>query len=148
VPELAPLNAISLESKDIDGPESQIFEVPVEGFQLPGSRYDISGNWSGKVWIARISLTANLSQSGDKLTGTCGWGTDTFRVDGTWNPKEDAWEITPWVKEGNTETPALMTLYLRALPGEKLWLGAPPSVLRRDKAKDEEKGGWFSWFKW
>jgi|GEM_PF-4121871 len=131
----------------IDGPESRIFEVPVEGFQLPGARYDISGSWNGQVWIARIPLTADLNQSGDKLTGTCSWGTDSYRVDGTWNSKEDAWEITLWVKEGGRETPALMTLYLRALPGEKLWLGAPPCVLRRP-AKAEEEGGWFSWFKW
>ncbi len=142
------LSALSDKLEAIEGPESEIFEIPVEGFQLPGVRYDVSGGWSGKVWVARIPLSAQLSQSGDKLTGTCSWGTDVFRVDGKWNAKEDAWEITPWVKEGNTETPALMTLYLRALPGEKLWLGAPPCVLRPDRAKSENKGGWFSWFKW
>ncbi len=136
------------DENEVHGPESEIFEVPVEGFQVPGARYDISGNWSGQVWVARFPLSAELSQSGHKLTGTCSWGSDTYRVDGKWNAKQDAWEVTLWVKEGKTEVPGLISLYLRTLPGDKLWLGVPPCVLRRAEVKEEKKGGWFSWFKW
>ena len=75
--------------------------------------------------------------------GTLSHSGTTYRFRSVWSAKEMAYELTPFVREGNRETPAGITLYLRRLPGERLWLGAPPVVFHREKAAKQP--GFWDW---
>ena len=130
-----------LDPKDpgVEGPESEIFKVPVDGMTLAGLNYDVQGSWRGQIMLFHSPVM--LSVEGDG--GTLSHSGTTYRFRSVWSAKEMAYELTPFVREGNRETPAGITLYLRRLPGERLWLGAPPVVFHREKAAKQP--GFWDW---
>ncbi|HPR64686.1 MAG TPA: FHA domain-containing protein [Thermoanaerobaculia bacterium] len=142
-------------SKDdkIFGPESEPFKLPVE---IPEPEVDLVGHWKGKVWIARIDIDLTITGTkGKDIEGTWDFQGTKGPFLGTWKAKERGWEMLLMVEdEKEGKMPVLMSPYLRPLPGNKLWLAAPPAVFRQpgasaNKAAEEKKKGWVEeWFPW
>ncbi len=128
--------------RGIEGPESAVFRVPLEGGGPGGASFDVSGPWEGRILLVHSPATMSLQGNG----GVLNYAGQRLRVESTWDEREKAFQLTPFAREGDREVPTGITLYLRRLPGERLWLGAPPVVFRRPGAAAEgRKAGFFAW---
>lgn len=125
----------------VEGPESEVFQVPIEGMALGGIGALMAGEWTGRILL--VHTPASLSWEGGR--GRVEWGGQSFRFDSNWDQAEKAFKLKLYAREGEREVPTGMTLYLRQLTRDRLWLGAPPIVFHRPNAP-EKKGGFFDWF--
>jgi len=126
----------------IIGPESEEFIVPIEAAE---NRFNPSGVWEGQVWLVRKPLRMEITgAAGGDIGGAFNWGDDEMQFRGVWKPEERGWELTLFTEEaGGFRMPALISLYLRPMPGNRLWLAAPPVILtnpEHEKRKAEERG--------
>jgi hypothetical protein len=128
--------------RGVDGPESEVFEVPVEGLSLGGTSFDPLGEWVGQIMLVHVKATLNFDGNGGRLQ----YGGESLRFDAKWDGGQKAYLLTLYAREGEREVPTGMTLYLRRLTRERLWLGAPPIVFHRPNAPRERQGGFFDWF--
>ena len=98
----------------------------------------------------------NIARSGGRdIEGSLTWG-EPFGFRGTWEPDERGWAVE-LVEEGPTGNIALgmITLYLRPLPNKRLWLAAPPCILKNPeyeaqrRAREREDEGFLQgWRRW
>jgi len=130
------------EDEGIDGPESAVFKVPVEAVALGGTDFEIGGDWSGQIMIAHIPATLKISGPG----GTLAYGSQIVPFERQWDADQKADCLKLMVREGGRVSPSGITVYLRRLPGGRLWLSAPPIVFYRPDVKQEPPtGGFFGW---
>jgi hypothetical protein len=138
--------AVAKERK-FHGPESEPFIVPIQGGSL---LFDAGGSWTGKTWIVRMGVEMTVSgMAGSDLTGTWSFSGSSGGFTGEWEPDQRGWKLFLWGEEKKGQKdPVLFEPYLRPLPGGRLWLAAPPVVLRnpRFEAKGKEPGWWERWF--
>ncbi|MCD4749921.1 MAG: FHA domain-containing protein [Thermoanaerobaculales bacterium] len=129
----------------IEGPWSEVFEIPVNRDELAELNYGVGGTWSGTAMILHDPVQLKLNQYGSKIKGTCSYGGVVYRLEGTWRPEERGWEVELLVATNEGLASQLVTPYMRRMAGEELWLAWPACVLRRDpprRQEDEETRGW------
>jgi hypothetical protein len=116
--------------------------VPVDSAAPEGTDFEIGGDWTGQIMIAHVPATLRIEGSG----GVLAYGGQVFRFDRQWDAQQKADRLTLMVREGSREYASGVTVYLRRLPQERLWLAAPPTVFYRPGAKREpQAGGFFGW---
>ena len=128
------------DDKGVEGPESPIFKVPAEA--QPGDlNFNMDGTWRGQIMLVHEPVTLRTG-----VPGRISLGTETmyFRVSG--NAQFGGYALEYLAKEKDRYLPTGMTVYAYRLPGRKLWLTIPPSVLYADGAAKETETGWWEYF--
>gem|GEM_PF-4217318 len=102
---------------------------------------DVTGTWAGSVpfsegGLMRIDI---VQQAGGDFYGTMHWG-DAIPIRGTWNASTQSWSIQS--RESSVWMPMFLVFngHLQKLPGDKLYLMAPPAVLSRHSAETPDLG--------
>ncbi len=128
------------DDRGIEGPESPVFKVPAEA--QPGDlAFTMDGTWKGQIMLVHEPVSLRTG-----VPGRISLGTETlyFRVSG--NAQFGGYALQYLAKEKDTYLPTGITVYAYRLPGRKLWLTVPPSVLYPEGAAKEEDPGWWEYF--
>jgi hypothetical protein len=121
----------------IEGPESEIFEVPDEA-QPAGGDFDLSGTWSGQVLFLHHAVIFRMGSPGQILMD----GDERpFQVAGS--AEHGGTRLQVLERVGKDLVPTGFYVYVYKLPGRKLWLTVPPVVLYPEGAPPEEPEGWW-----
>lgn len=124
----------------VEGPESPVFKVPAEA--QPGDQnFSMDGTWRGQIMLVHEPVTLRTGHPGSVSIGT---DVMYFRVSGS--AQFGGYALQYMAKERDTYTPSGITVYAYRLPGRKLWLTVPPSVLYPEGAAKEEEPGWWEYF--
>lgn len=103
---------------------------------------DITGTWAGPVPFSEGELMRiDVIQSGNgDFYGTLHWG-EEIPIRGTWNASTQSWAIEG--REENVWMPMFLIFngHLQKLPGDKLYMFAPPALLSRHSS-DVPDLGW------
>jgi hypothetical protein len=100
---------------------------------------DVTGTWAGRVPFSEGNLMRIdiIETGGGDFIGTMHWG-EAIPIRGTWNASSRSWALQG--RESNVWMPMFLIFdgHLQKLPGDKLYLFAPPAVLSRhsDRAPD------------
>ncbi len=97
---------------------------------------DVTGTWGGSVPFSEGNLMRLdiIETGGGNIRGTMHWG-DEIPFRGTWNPTSKSWSLEG--RESNVWLPMFLVFngHLQKLPGDRLYMFAPPALLSRaDKA--------------
>ena len=102
---------------------------------------DITGTWAGPVPFSEGELMRIdvVQQANGDFYGTMHWG-DTIPIRGTWNNTTNSWSIEG--REENVWMPMFLVFNgrLQKLPGDKLYLMAPPALLSRHSSDPPDLG--------
>lgn len=121
----------------IEGPESEIFEVPDEA-QPAGNRGTLAGSWSGQVLFLHHAVIFRVGSPGQILMG----GEERlFEVAGP--AEHGGTRLHMLERVGKDVVPTGFSAFVYPLPGRKLWLTVPPVVLYPEGAPPEEPEGWW-----
>lgn len=119
----------------IEGPESEVFEVPDE---VQPAHFDLAGTWSGQVLFLHNAVIFRMGTPGQIL------------MDGEQRPFQAAGaaehggtRLQMLEQVGKDLVPTGFYVYVYKLPGRKLWLTVPPVVLYPEGARPEEPEGWW-----
>ncbi len=97
---------------------------------------DITGTWAGPVPFSEGELMAIdiIHRSNGDFYGTLHWGED-IPIRGTWNASSQSWAIEG--REENVWMPMFLVFngHLQKLPGDKLYMFAPPALLSRHSSE-------------
>lgn len=102
---------------------------------------DITGTWAGSVpfsegELMRIDI---VQQANGDFYGTMHWG-DVIPIRGTWNATARSWSIEG--RESQVWMPMFLVFngQLQKLPGDKLYMFAPPALLSRHSSEAPDLG--------
>lgn len=125
------------QDQGLSGPESPIFEVPDEA--QPGTLdFDVAGTWSGQVLFLHRAVIFETGAPGKILMET-----DVLHVQPAGPAAHGGTRLQVLEKVGPDYRPTGASVFVYRLPGRKLWLTVPPSVLYPEGAQPEEPRGWW-----
>lgn len=125
------------EDRGVEGPESPVFKVPAEA--QPGvAAFDINGAWKGQVLFLHKPVTFRNGLPGQILMET---EVLPFRAGGS--AQHGGTELNILERVGAEYRPTGVSVYVYRLPGRKLWLTVPPTVLYPEGGPPVEAPGWW-----
>ncbi len=125
------------EDRGVEGPESPVFKVPAE-VQPESAAFDLDGTWKGQVLFLHKPVTFRNGLPGQILLET---EVLHFRAGGS--AQHGGTELTILEKVGSEFRPTGVSVYVYRLPGRKLWLTVPPTVLYPEGGPRAEVPGWW-----
>ena len=128
------------EDPGVEGPESPVFKVPAE--VQPGEMgFDLNGTWKGQVLFLHKPVIFRNGLPGQILMET---EVLHFRAGGS--AQHGGTELNILERVGAEYRPTGVSVYVYRLPGRKLWLTVPPTVLYPEGAPKAEAPGWWDYF--
>ncbi|MCM2255137.1 MAG: FHA domain-containing protein [Vicinamibacteria bacterium] len=125
------------EAPGVEGPESEIFEVPDEA-QPQAMNFDLAGTWSGQVLFLHHAVIFKMGSPGQILMA----GEERpFEVAGS--AEHGGTRLHMLERVGKDLVPTGFNAFVYKLPGRKLWLTVPPTVLYPEGVKPEVPEGWW-----